>query len=167
MDIGNFTRYMILHIWAQNHDWPNSNVLAARPRRPDGKWIFLTWDAEAGLGAMPRGFDADTLEHIYTRSRYPVSQIFISLMKNLRFQQRFREEFERQLAGTLSPANVIPSLQRLSELIEPDMSNEIRLWQGEIDIDRWHENIRLMEVFAWSRERVIREKILNSPRFSE
>ena len=52
VDIGNFTSYVILNLWSLNLDWPHNNWYAAR-RVPDGKWIFLCWDAEWGLGGVP------------------------------------------------------------------------------------------------------------------
>ena len=55
VDLENLTAYMAVNMCLLNFDWPNNNWYAAR-RVPDGKWIFLCWDAEWGLGYRHPGF---------------------------------------------------------------------------------------------------------------
>ncbi|MEM7233608.1 MAG: CotH kinase family protein [Planctomycetota bacterium] len=57
IDVENFTSYMLVNLWAQNHDWPHNNWYAARERVPEGKWIFLCWDSEFGMGLMSESRD--------------------------------------------------------------------------------------------------------------
>jgi len=46
VEIENFIDYLILETYAGNVDWTPNNWLAARPRIPGGKFIFLPWDLE-------------------------------------------------------------------------------------------------------------------------
>jgi spore coat protein CotH len=64
LDLESFTAYLILNLWAQNEDWPHNNWYAARPRRADGKWFFLTWDAEYSLGLRPQGYQANSIAYM-------------------------------------------------------------------------------------------------------
>jgi methionine-rich copper-binding protein CopC len=57
LDMENFIDYMIVNIWAQNHDWPQKNWYAASMRDPADpagaplqKFRFYTWDMESTLG---------------------------------------------------------------------------------------------------------------------
>ena len=88
IDLEGFTDYMILNIWAQNHDWPHKNYFAVRPRSDDGKFVFLSWDAEISLGLYPPGFEADTFERALVRGE-ALSDLFAGLMANRRYQELF------------------------------------------------------------------------------
>ena len=162
IDVENFTNYMLLNIWAQNHDWPHNNWYAARPRRPDGKWIFLVWDAEFGIGRIPQGWSADTFSYVFSRDS-ALSDILGGLLQNPDYQQRFVESLEKLLEGPLAPANVRAHVRRLAEKIRPEIAEETAL-TGHSEAT-WIENIRAMEEFAENRNSVILESIMSSSRF--
>ncbi len=162
IDVENFTDYMILNIWAQNHDWPQNNWYAARPRRPDGRWIFLSWDAEFGIGRIPPGYTADTLTHVLQRNS-SIARIFASLLRNRDYQRHVFERFEMHLEGALSPENVLARIERLRSRIERDMDDEAAL--SSYSIGDWRANIASMERFAERRNDFVARVILASPRF--
>ena len=167
MDEVAFARYMILNLWAQNHDWPHVNYYASRPRRPNGKWRFLVWDAEAGVGRWPVGFEANTLKHVYRLKNAPVARLFVRLMRNPRFQTLVLEEAERQLEGTLLPENVRNSIRRLHDGIAPDVLEDLQRNFPDIkDTAVWEAAIRDLETFADRRPAVLRDILLQSPRFT-
>jgi hypothetical protein len=164
LDLHNFTDYMILNIWAQNHDWPHNNWYAARPRRDDSRWMFLSWDAEFGLGRIPSGFSADTFEHVFERNGTNLSVILSSLMRSSEYQKHFLAELAAQLAGPLSPANVLAHIDRLRRTVEDDMDEEAALAGYSLPV--WLNNIRAMEAFAAKRGPYIEEYVLHSRRFT-
>ena len=161
IDIENYTSYMILNIWAQNHDWPHNNWYAARPRREDGRWIFLSWDAEFGLGRNPGGWSVDTFNHVLGRSS-GLSTIMVSLIASPDYAQYFIDELDRHLEGPLSAQNVITEIRRHKNAIEGDMIEECQM-SGQ-SIGTWNANIRTLEVFAQRRGPAIRNAILSSAR---
>ena len=164
IDIENFTSYMILNIWAQNHDWPHNNWYAARPRRPDGQWIFLSWDAEFGIGRNPGGFGSDTFQHVFNRSDAPLTTILSGLLRNSDYQRFFLEEVDRHLSQALAPGNVLVHIRRLRDIIVRDIPAEVSVAGGSIS--SWNANIRNMENFARGRNARIRSFIFNSSRFT-
>ena len=164
VDIGNFVRYFILNIWAQNGDWPYGNFSAARPRRPGGKWVFFIWDAETTMRGSPERFNV--MNNIYRRRRYPLAKLFIGFMDNRRFRSVLREEFERHLAAVLHPSFVLPAIERLSAQLAPDMVHEMRLWAPDLDVSRWRHNVKRLGFWTRNREGFIREFIFGSPHFS-
>ena len=163
IDIENFTSYMILNIWAQNHDWPHNNWYAARPQRPDGRWIFLSWDAEFGLGRSPGGFSNDTFAHVMGNGATHAS-VLRSLLSHPVYQSFFLQKLDEYLAGPLSPDNVLRSVRLHASTIDPDMAEEAAL-TGQ-SITTWRNNIRSIETFAARRGSAIRNHIYNSTRFT-
>ena len=161
IDIENYTSYMLLNIWGQNHDWPHNNWYAARPRREAGRWTFLSWDAEFGLGRNPGGWSSDTFNHVLSRNS-SLSTIMSSLINSPDYAQYLIEELDRYLEGPLSPQNVITEIRRHKSAIEGDMIEECRM-SGQ-SIGTWNANVRTLEVFAQRRGPAIRTAILNSAR---
>ncbi len=162
IDLENYTSYMILNIWAQNHDWPHNNWYAARPRRADGKWIFLSWDAEFGMGKSPGGWSSDTFSHALN-SGASISAPLISLMRSPVYANYFLNKFNEWIAGPLSSGNVLAEIARHRDRISGDMIEECQL-SGQ-SINTWNNTIRGLEQFARNRPGAISNIINNSPRF--
>lgn len=159
LDLENFTGYMILNMWAQNHDWPHNNWYAARERKPDGKWIFLSWDAEFGIGLIPQGYGEDSFAFTLTRGGY-IREIFEGLLENAGYRAYFLREVERHLEGALYPDNVLARIRRLRDLVSPDMGAECVLFGRTLDA--WRSNLAAMETFAAGRGAVFLRTIQNS-----
>ncbi len=162
LDLGNFTSYMIVNIWAQNHDWPHNNWYAARPRRPDGKWIFLSWDAEFGIGLNPNGYGANTFRFVFDRGGY-LREILEGLLANQRYRAFFLGEFERHLAGALSVGNVLNRIRLLRDHVVGDIPEEVA--QFNRTLSHWRGNVAEMETFARNRGPIILNFVKNSQRF--
>ncbi|MBN1422226.1 MAG: CotH kinase family protein [Planctomycetes bacterium] len=164
IDIENFTDYMILNIWAQNHDWPHNNWYAACPQRADGKWIFLSWDAEFGIGLIPGGWSSDTFAHVFSKNTASLTVIFSALLENPGYRRYFLDELDRQLAGALAPENVLAHIRRLRGTIAPDMSRECAL-AGQ-SVQTWRNNVAVLETFAGARNPIILRYVQNNPMFA-
>ena len=156
----NFTDYMVLNIWAQNSDWPHKNFFAARPRAPDGKWVFLSWDAESVLGLHDRRHDLNTFERALTRGG-PLTETFSGLMRNPRYQELFVQRFEHHMDGPLAAANVVARIRRLSEAIGSDQEREIRSRYSETEVQLWRENVEELVRFARARPSVLRQYVFD------
>ncbi len=46
LDLDDFIAYMLVNIWTGNEDWPLHNWYALRRRVPEGRFRFVSWDAE-------------------------------------------------------------------------------------------------------------------------
>ena len=162
IDIENFTGYMILNTWAQNHDWPHNNWYAARRRVPEARWIFLCWDAEFGLGLIPGGYTTDTFEFALNQSSY-LRDIFAGLLKSPIYQAYFMEQVDRHLFYALKPANVLARIGRIQTEIAPDMTEEAAL-TGNTQ-SQWLANVGIVRTFASNRGTYYRNFLQNSARF--
>ena len=162
LDLENFTSYILLNIWAQNHDWPQNNWYAARPRRPDGKWVFFCWDGEFGIGLIPDGYSGDTFEFIFSRDGC-LREILENLLANSSYREYFIEEADRHRYGAFSPDRVLAHIRRLRDLIYGDMDEEAALF-GRSHSD-WLNNLQVCETFARERGPYFFNSISYSDRF--
>ena len=154
---------MIVNMWAQNHDWPHNNWYAARERAPDGKWIFLCWDAEFGIGLIPTGYNSDSLDHVVGRSGY-IRDIFVRLLANEDYRRFFMAALERFSATVLAPQNVLRHIAELRSVTQLDIPEEMTQfsqnptnWANNIAA-RWRRSPAIVRAFFLS---IIR----NSSRF--
>ena len=148
VDIGNFTSYVILNLWTLNLDWPHNNWYAAR-RVPDGKWIFLCWDAEWGLGGGPYDLDADPYAFIDSGGAYGHSlsrKLFFALIGNPGYSEYYQQEVRRHLNNALSPRNALRQVRRHRDAIAADIGHEFET-RG-YDEQQWHAKIAEIENFV-------------------
>ena len=99
IDIENLTSYVIVNLCLQNFDWPHNNWYAAR-RVPDGKWIFLCWDSEwglgyqhPGLGDAPYGIDVDPYAFMDSGGAYSnslIRNLFLALINHSQYREYYQ-----------------------------------------------------------------------------
>ena len=157
VDLENFTGYMILNTWAQNHDWPHNNWYAARRRTPEGRWIFLSWDAEFGIGLIPSGYTADSLTFALGQGGY-LRDCLQGLIENAGYRDFFASEVDRHIFFSLRPANVQTHIERLRAAIAPDMPEEVQLTGNTLA--QWQNNINTTRTFAGNRSAFYRSAVL-------
>ncbi|MBC8245466.1 MAG: CotH kinase family protein [Verrucomicrobia bacterium] len=148
VDIENFTSYVILNLWALNLDWPHNNWYAAR-RVPDGKWIFLCWDAEWGLVGGPYEPNANPYAFIDSGGAYGHGlqrKLFFALLGNAGYREYYQQEVRRHLGSALSPENALRQVRRHRDVIAADIGRDFAA-NGH-NIDRWHEEIAEIERFV-------------------
>ena len=148
VDIENFTSYVILNLWTLNLDWPHNNWYAAR-RIPDGKWIFLCWDAEWGLGGGPYRHDVDPYAFMDSGGAYGHGmsrKLFFALLGNPGYCEYYQKEVRRHLAGPLHPDNALRQTRRHRDRIATDIEYEFE--RRKYGKRRWHEQIAEVETFV-------------------
>ena len=147
VDIENFTSYVILNFWTLNLDWPHNNWYAAR-RVPDGKWIFLCWDAEWGLGGGPYGHDVNPYAFIDSGGAYGHGmsrKLFFALLGNPGYCEYYQKEVRRHLDGPLHPDNALRQARRHRDRIATDIEHEFE--RRKYGKQRWHSQIDEVEKF--------------------
>ncbi len=149
VDIENFTSYVILNLWARNFDWPHNNWYAAR-RVPDGKWIFLCWDAEWGFAGGPSNDpNADPYAFLDSGGAYGsglTRTMLLGLLANDGYCDYYQREVKRHLAGALSPENALRQIRRHRDAIALDTEREFEALG--VDKKRWHDRVAQVEDFA-------------------
>ncbi len=155
VDIENLTSYVIVNMCLQNFDWPHNNWYAAR-KKQGGKWLFLCWDSEWGLGYRlrhdtdaPLGIDLDPYAFMDSgggSGNGLISRLFLKLLDNAGYRSYYQDEVRRYLAGPLSTENIVRQIRRHRDAIANDLRVEYE--SKNQDIQRWHALIEEIEHFA-------------------
>jgi len=61
VDTDNFATYQIIQIFYGNKDWPGNNIKFWRPKTEDGRWRWLLYDTDFGIGLFERDPRDNTL----------------------------------------------------------------------------------------------------------
>jgi len=161
VDLENFTAYVLLQLWAQNEDWPHNNWCAARPRKKDGRWIFLSWDTEWGLGLNPGGFQAASFDAlIHGRRGGVIRDLFQALLASETYRAYLRKQIDGHLAGALRPERVLQHIEREARIIRPFMEAELATFTDGFDLSDWERNLDAVRRFARGRGEFFRELAL-------
>lgn len=104
VDIDNLMLYYAVQIYINNEDWPGNNFKAWRyyPSESekitspylDGKWRFLFFDAEFGMGLYGNGYTEPTLTYLLNGKHMQGKSVFLDSLLE-------REDMKEKLADTL------------------------------------------------------------------
>ena len=155
VDVEDFTSYIIVNLCLQNFDWPHNNWYAAR-RVPDGKWIFLCWDSEWGLGYRHPGLDGapygpEVDPYAYMDSGGAggnglIRLIFLAMLDNPGYRDYYQQEVRRHLRKALAPENITRHIHRHRDAIATDMKQECEFREDRLR--RWYQQLEEVERFA-------------------
>ena len=124
----------------------------------DGRWVFIEWDAEWGMGLTPDGWQADSIR-VLLGKRAPLRDLFAALIKNGEYRAYFRSEVDRYLEGDLSPENVRRHVDREAEAVRPVIPSELRTNAAGFTPEIWEANVETLRRFADNRGKVFRRLV--------
>ena len=96
-------------------------------RVPDGKWIFLCWDAEWSLEGGFYGPDVAPYAFINSGGAYGHSlsrKLFFALIGNPSYSEYYQEEVRRHLNTALSTENALRHVHRHRDTIAANIEYE-------------------------------------------
>lgn len=104
VDIDNMMLYYAVQIYINNEDWPGNNFKAWRyypseneeTASPylDGKWRFLLFDAEFGMGLYGNGYTEPTISYLLNGRHMQGTSVFLTSLLE-------RDDMKMKLANTL------------------------------------------------------------------
>lgn len=161
VDIDNFIDYNLLQIYTANDDWPQNNVHQFRPRTQGGRWHWMFWDSDHGLGGN-RSYDFNMLTWALDR-QYPLGTdrdilLLQKLLDNADFRQRFFSRATDLLNTTLSSPVVVAEIDAMAAELETDIHYEIMRWSSTSD---WTRNVEAMRDFARERPGAMRRHFVD------
>lgn len=140
VDVENFLLYHAIEIYLANPDWPFNNNKVYRwypedgsygEESTDGKWRFLMYDFDEGLGKRDSSAPTDLslskalgLEDSGHWKRY--NPIFAAVMKREDMKARFTEIMEELMEGALSPEHFAGRAEELAEQRRPEVLQYLR-----------------------------------------
>ena len=166
MEIDNFITHQVSQIYFDNQDWPGNNTKYWRPRTVDGRWRWLLYDTDFGFGIWnPNAYMNNTLA--FALEPYgpgwpnpPWSTFMLrTLMENPDFRNQFINRFCDLLNTIFDPDYVVPFIDAVKTVIEPEMPNHLNRWYGSMN--EWYTRVNVIETFAEQRVGNIRNHLQN------
>ncbi|MEZ4473976.1 MAG: CotH kinase family protein [bacterium] len=157
VDLDDFATYQIVQIFLDNQDWPGNNIKYWRPKTPDGRWRWLLYDTDFGLGWRNPNPATDTLAFALRPDgpNWPnppwSTELLRTFARNPVFAARFVNRYADYLNTAFRAEVTRPILQAAAATIRPEMpahlakwapANEnaqaVNAWEGQISgIDTW------------------------------
>lgn len=163
MDVENFMEYQILQIYIDNQD-AGGNIKFWRPKTEGGKWRWILFDTDFGLGHYGRdGFKNNSLE-FHTKPdgpswpNPPWSTLNLrSLLQNKGFQEQFVSRFLDRMNYNLDSTRLDERIDQFSSYIKPEMERHWQRWN--LPEHRWHREIKRMKEFGRKRPEFVRKHL--------
>jgi hypothetical protein len=167
IDVENFIDYNIANIYVRNVDWPSNNIDFWRKRTSsyepdapyghDGRWRWLLYDTDAGLGGWGNWYAHNMLEFATEEGNeeWPNPDWSTWLLRKMFENESFRIDFINRFADIMNtiflPWYVESVMKNLKSAIEPEMKEHLERWSEPEDIKTWNENVAIMLDFARKR----------------
>ncbi len=164
--------YMIVNLTVVASDWLNYNTGWWRGLNPQGghkKWGYILWDLDATFdyyinysGVPNTDPDADPcdleeisdyMDEFFSWGPGDVGKhekIFLKLLEeNETFKQLYYSRYADMMNTVYTCENMMTTLNRMLDVIEPEMPRQIQRWGGTMD--EWKTNVNLLKAFIEQR----------------
>ena len=181
IDIDNYIDYNAMEIWCGNTDWPGNNQRVWRAVTPntsaganarlDGRWRWLLYDTDFGLGldffyviGYGEGPNHNTLAHATTDSGIDWSnnevgtRLLRKALDNQTFKRKFINRFADLLNTSLSAENATATLDQFQATYSPNMSEHVLRWRQPID---WTGVLARIRNYVQLRPAAVRSHIVS------
>lgn len=161
MDVENFMEYEIIQIYIDNQD-AGGNIKFWRPEVEGGKWRWILFDTDFGLGHYGRnGYQKNSLE-FHTKPdgpnwpNPPWSTLNLrSLLQNKPFQKQFVNRFLDRLNYTFDSTYILPRIDSFVAHIAPELPRHWKRWN--LTSKRWQKEVDRMRDFVKLRPPYMRQ----------
>ncbi|MCH2023244.1 MAG: CotH kinase family protein [Saprospiraceae bacterium] len=161
MDVDNFMEYQIIQIYIDNQD-AGGNIKFWRPKKEGGKWRWILFDTDFGLGHYGRkGYKNNSLA-FHTRVDGPAwpnppwSTLNLrSLLQNKKFQEKFVTRFLDRINWTFDSSRIISQIDIMASGIMPELPRHWDRW--DLASRRWYKEVDRMKEFSRKRPAFMRD----------
>ncbi|HRH08711.1 MAG TPA: CotH kinase family protein [Bacteroidia bacterium] len=141
-DLQNYADYFIAETYYVNNDWIgdwSNNIKLWRPRAAGGKWKYILYDLDFGMG-LYSSYTTDKLSELIA----PVdncyqSDLFNAMVANPIFKNYFINRYADLINTIYYPANVRKIAYQMRDSIAMDMPQQFARWGGSDS--SWAQNI--------------------------
>lgn len=155
MEVMSFLDFQLAQIYFDNRD-AGGNIRYWRPQRPDGRWRWILYDMDWGMGLYDKQAHRFNSLAFHTEPRGPTwpnppwsTFILRKLLENAEFQELFLNRFSDYLNTTLRSANVEAHIDRFYEALLPEMPRHLQRWR--LKQTEWEAEVAYLRLFARER----------------
>ncbi len=155
MDIMSFIDHQIAQIYFDNRD-AGGNIRYWRPQTPDGRWRWILFDTDFGMGLHdPQAYAFNSLA-FHTAANGPKwpnppwSTLFLrKLLANSHFKRAFLNRFADRLNTDLRAEKVVVKVDSIAQMLAPEMPRHQQRWH--ISPKTWARQVGTVRQFAQER----------------
>lgn len=161
MEVENFADYQIAEIFCANTDWGTNNIAWWRPAVDGGRWRWILYDTDAGLGLQaPVEYDALGRALDAGGSGWPSANfrthILRHLLENPDFRDLFVNRFCDHLNTTFHPQRSLALFASLADDLAAEMPRHLARWGASPD---WAARLQVVGDFLTRRPAIAREHL--------
>jgi hypothetical protein len=156
IDVGSFIDYFASQIYFRNHDWPGNNIKYWRTNDSNGRWRWILFDTDFGMGIWGSQPTENTLA-LATEPNGPTwpnppwsTLMFRRLLENTGFRNQFVNRFADLLNTRFKSDVVNKAIDRKRDMIAGEIGNHLQKWNGGT-INDWQWNVQMIKNFASAR----------------
>lgn len=158
IDVQEFINYLTTEIYLCNTDWPGNNVKFWRQRSTNGKFRWILWDTDFGLGMYSNqsypdhptlDFATDPDNGAWPNPAWSTLHIRL-LLQNPIFRERFIQTFTSAMSSTFSPQNFNEQITQFQNAIKTEMPFHKQRWGGTVG--DWNYEIERAKSFIAARQ---------------
>ena len=149
IDVESFADYIIAEVFMNNQDWPHNNVKYWRSRELSGKWRFLFYDCDGGVGNWGLDASFDKLA-LALGGGFTATDLFNDLLQSPEFEQLFLNRYAEYLATSFDRSRTTNLLRKAARGIYPEINDTYIRWGGSPA--GWRNEI--FDIFYFLRDRV-------------
>ena len=170
-DIHNYIDYFIFQTYIQNQDWLGiawglNNTKLWRPDTTGGRWRYVLYDTDAGLGH----FGQNIYENYIELARNPSapnthSDLFDQALNNAEFKCRFTNRYDDLINTTFQPTSFNTTVNELATSIEAAIPDHIAEWNsqmGPYSVSAWEYHVNDLKQYNSSRIATARQHLNQS-----
>jgi hypothetical protein len=155
IDMDQFINLQALIQYSEYHSW-GRGVSAYKENINQGRWRWTIWDMDRCFtNSSWNGF---TWINSSTTGLYWGNYMVHQLLKNENFRKSFISRIADHLNYYFLPEKVIGVIDSLTQIIQPEMNNEINRWNGSLS--RWESNVQSLRDFAMFRPDIVRSQMM-------
>ena len=167
IDMNEYMNYLIVQMYFANDDWPGNNQKYWRHRTANGKWRWILFDLDFGMGLY--GFEpAQDMFSFCTATdgpdwpNPPWSTLMIRrLLENEGFRKEFISRYMMHLNSTFLEDRVIGVIDSIYGMIESETQRHYDRWGQPWSMERWANNIEQLRDYARLRPEYVWQNMRN------
>lgn len=168
MDVDNYRDYQITEIFIGNTDWPQNNIKYWRsknaydpvaPYGQDGRWRWLLFDTDTGLGTWGEPVTTDSLSRATSETAGWPTFLLRNLLQNESFRTDFINRFADLLNTTFLSTRMVSHIEALKQNIAPEMPEHIARWEDPDSLSYWDDQVDIMINYVNGRPSYQRQHI--------
>lgn len=158
IDVNSFIDYFSSQIYFRNHDWPGNNIKYWKTNDSKGRWRWIIFDTDFGMGLYNSQPSENTLalatandpSVLYWPNPPWSTLMFRRLLENSGFRNQFVNRFADLLNSTFLADRVNNAIDLKQDLISGEISSHLQKWNLGT-YNNWLWNIQVMRNFASAR----------------